>query len=382
MRKVLAKSLLAVLVLSSGWPLTSHASNVDLAITAGSIRFSEETLYAGDTVRIYATIRNKGDTDSTAQVFFYQSDRLIGGSQPVSVIADGGGDDVFVDFKLPEGSFNIRAVIQGADPADTNSSNDVAITPLFKTISDDDRDGVMNDKDNCVDEKNEDQANLDNDGKGDACDKDMDNDGVLNVDDEFPRDASKSKKEVAPTPIVKAAEDEVEPTPAPTQTSSIPSTSSTSVTDSQTSSTSSVSEPSPAAEEPTVVALDLSDIGSGGPQTSPSARFTIEQKNWHTYEFVVIPVLGDKTSTYAWDFGDGATSVQPSIKHTFASSGAFTVTLASVDAAGKVTTDSQEIEISFFHLSNPLLLATIGALVMILVGLFALIIKLRRGEEV
>ena len=134
--------------------------------------------------------------------------------------------------------------------------------------------------------------------------------------------------------------------------------------------------------EATVVALDLSDIGAGGPLISPSARFSIEQKNWHTYEFSVLPIMGDRSSTYAWDFGDGATSVQSQITHTFTSSGTFKVTLASVDEAGVITTDSQELSISFFHLSNPLLLATVGALVLIMIGLIALILKLRRGEEV
>ena len=379
MRHVFASGFILLLGLSFLSPSIARAEYVDLSISASSVRFSEDTLYANETVRIYATIRNNGDIDSIAQVFFYKSDYLIGKSQPVSVIANGGADDVFVDYKLPEGSFNIRAVIQGADPADSNSANDVATTPLFKTISDEDRDGVLNADDNCPDQANEDQVDFDRDSKGDVCDYDIDNDGVGNSDDDFPSDASKSKT-VAPPPAViepPKPEPKVEPvivTPvvvAPASAEPQPEPDVQGVQDEQ------VVNP-----EPIEVALDLSGLGYGGPVSSPAARFTYRQISWRTYEFVAAPPLGGGNYTFAWDFGDGATSVQPTITHSFPSSGLYEVTLATVDVAGTVTGDSEQLSVSFFHFANPLLLATLAVLIFILVGLVGLIVRLRRGETV
>lgn len=384
MRHLFVSGLVLALGLVFAQPTVVRAEYVDLSISSGTIRFSEDTLYAGETVRIYATIRNHGDTDSVAQVFFYKSDTLIGKSQPISVIADGGGDDVFVDFKLPEGSFNIRAVIQGADPADNNLSNNEAVTPLFKTISDDDRDGVLNEDDNCLEDSNDDQADLDGDGRGDVCDNDIDNDGVSNDDDDYPTDASKSKKIVEQPPVV---EEEPEPEPVVVKQPAVsePEPKPAAVAAEE-------EEPNPEPEvqgvqdeqlaEPEQVALDLSGLGYGGPMTSPAARFTYEQINWRTYKFVAVPPLGGEEYTFAWDFGDGATSAQAEIAHAFPSSGVYTVTLATVAQDGTVTTDSQQLSVSFFHFSNPLLLVTLAVLMLIIGGLVVLIVRLRRGEEV
>jgi len=52
-----------------------------------------------------------------------------------------------------------------------------------------DGDGVVDTGDNCPADANADQANLDQDARGDACDDDIDGDGALNGDDFAPRDA-------------------------------------------------------------------------------------------------------------------------------------------------------------------------------------------------
>lgn len=59
--------------------------------------------------------------------------------------------------------------------------------------TDTDQDHVGDNKDNCVNDANEGQADLDSDDKGDACDSDIDGDGVANAQDAFPRDKTESK---------------------------------------------------------------------------------------------------------------------------------------------------------------------------------------------
>jgi hypothetical protein len=360
-------------------PGLAQAQTADLSLSAGSIRFSEATLYAGETVRVYATIRNQGELDSIAQVIFYQSNTVIGTTQPVSVLANGGADDVFVDYTLPQGAFNIRAVIQGADPADSNPNNDVAITPLFRTVWDDDRDGRENPDDNCPDDVNADQNDIDGDNKGDVCDTDIDNDGVVNTRDVFPEDPRKSELEVQPPAVVVVAPPAPRPeiviatSPAPTETS-------VTTTNSQTENT-----------EDTALALPVEEAGLAPEvnpdsmevvSTLPEVQFTHHLLNWRTYEFKALPPLGGQDYAFAWSFGDGATSVQPTLTHTFPKSGKYTVTLAMVGPDNTIINDSQVIEVSFFHLHNPIVLLFIISLTAILGGLLVFIVRLRNGEEI
>ena len=92
----------------------------------------------------------------------------------------------------------------GAAPQDTFTytvaGGDTATVSVTVTClaEDADGDGVKDDTDNCLTMGNGDQANLDGDGRGDACDPDIDGDGVANVSDAFPRDPTRSKPGGAP----------------------------------------------------------------------------------------------------------------------------------------------------------------------------------------
>ena len=58
---------------------------------------------------------------------------------------------------------------------------------LNKSAIDLDKDGKTSGKDNCPRKSNANQADLDNDGVGDACDPDLDEDHVANSKDNCPR---------------------------------------------------------------------------------------------------------------------------------------------------------------------------------------------------
>lgn len=150
----------------------------DLGITSGDIFFPQSNLIAGQSIRLYAAIRNYGTHDVSGYASFYSGPNLIGSSQVVSVRAGGYSDEVFVDWTIPAGSFNIRVDINGQSPKDENPSNDSALTGLFIPKKDTDGDGVIDDNDNCPAIANPDQADVDGDKIGDVCDNDDDNDGL------------------------------------------------------------------------------------------------------------------------------------------------------------------------------------------------------------
>jgi hypothetical protein len=366
--------LLCLLTSIAASPLRVHASTVDLSIDTNSISFSESTLYAGDSIRIYAKIRNIGDTDVSAYVLFYQGGMLIGASQPVSTRAGGNPDDVYVDFTVPTGSFNIRAVIQGSSPQDGNPANDAAQTPLYTPIVDDDRDGVVDESDNCANDSNADQLDADKDGKGDVCDSDDDGDGVADASDQYPLDASKSKDApVVAVPVVT--------TPVTAAPSAPATTAATSSTTAQAPSNSPINGGGSATEPETAVHSDVAVTSATSKlTTSPLARFTWKQTDWRTYEFTLAEQPTDGVR-FSWDFGDGATSVQPQITHAFAGPGSYTVTLAIVDDAGNTLSDAQTFDVTFFHLDNP---QVVGIMALLVAALFAFgfaFIKLRSSKE-
>lgn len=380
----------------------ARAAGTDLSIVAGDISFSKNPLVAGDRVRLYAAIKNPGTEDVSGYVSFFQGSTPVGDSQVISVRAGGTPEEVYVDFTVPSGAFNIRAEIRATDPADQQPSNNVAITNLFTPIMDDDRDGIANELDNCPSAKNANQADADRDGMGDSCDpdddndglsddvetelgtdrtkKDTDSDGVNDPDDAYPLDGTKTKEPPpAPAPVQT-------PKPTPSTSAPKPTAAVTAVPSALPTPTSSAPLPGDAPSdqvEVTDLVEETSLLYAG--EISPGAVFSYSRVAWNQFHFEVLAPLREG-ERLEWDFGDGATSGLRAVDHIYRASGSYTVEVRRVAADGTVSEDHADVDVPFFTLNNRLVLAAIGVLLLALLagGLAAFRLRgthLKKREE-
>ncbi len=363
---------------------SAAAFNADLGFrNNGDITFSKDILVTGQTVRIYARVRNLGSVDVSGYVYFMQGEQAIGSSQVISVRAGGTDEEIYVDFVVPEGTFNVRAEIRGTDPADENPSNDVVLSSLYTPVQDADDDGVIDDEDDCPTTADSTQVDTDGDLAGDACDSDDDNDtlsdsveteiglnplkadsdsdGVTDPSDYAPNDPAITGAPIpAPEPQAVTTTATSETTAATTDTDASATTSTT--TDQADATTEAASDP--ASSNGAV----LSDL-----QISPNAIFQYEQTAWNAYRFKVRGFAGE-AYRYQWDFGDGVSSSRSEVDHAYRAFGDYQVTLTVTDANGQTAVDTTEISVSFFNFGNPYLKMLLGGLVilcLISLGLFA-----------
>lgn len=400
MKQIIVSLLIVLSPFFSALQVFAQSYTHDLGIYADDISFSKP-LIADTDVRIYATIHNLGTEDVEAYVTFFQGTELIGDSQVISVRANGLADEVFVDFHVPKGSFNVRAEIRGQSPQDENANNDVALTTLFVPVEDSDRDGIPDNEDpdddndgipdTVEDNQGTSSTNPDTDGDGandgddefpidnsetkdndadgvgdnadtdddnDGCtdayenqigtdpfDRDTDGDGVGDCDDEYPLDGSRSIEEPVEEASSPEFENEAEEEPVEEDAE-----------EAEVSEADEVPE-----EEITETEVDLYDLSES---FSPSAKLTIKstKEGWNTYSFT--PKLSgviEDNFRYTWDFGDGETAHGDTVLHEFKGSGNYTVTLTLDNGVQTVDTELP-IRISFFNFGNPLFLTVVGGL--------------------
>lgn len=361
------KRILIILALTL-FPFSAKAA-ADLSINPTDIRFSSDVLVAGDEVRMYAKVYNVGDEDVSGYVSFYQGATIIDDSLVISLPAGGNPEEVYIDFIVPEGSFNILALLRGTDPSDVNSSNDSALTSTFVPMVDSDRDGIDDADDNCPNTSNNNQLDTDGDGQGDACDADDDNDGlsddveaevqsdptqqdsdgdgVMDPDDVYPMDGQRSVLEEEPV---------AEETPVPNTETFQKIVEEVAKTIQET-----IVEPE---DQPRDVQESVENQEG---QVSLNAVFAYSQDAWNTFSFSVLTESSGQAVTI-WNFGDGVTSSKSHVQHTYSTSGEFLVSLTMTDAYGIVSSESTTVHVPFFHLKNRFVLISV-----ILLGLLLLI---------
>ncbi len=181
---------------------TVFAFDGDISINSGSISFSTSNFLEGAATRIYASVTNHSQKDLLGIVRFTDNGNQIGADQAISIFG-GSSDDIFVDWVPLYGDHRVAVKIYPWEPEIDNPNNNWAVTEIF-VAQDTDHDGITNsqdpddDNDGVIDIEDDfplnssEQYDTDGDGAGDNKDNDDDNDGVPDEYDDLPLDPNET----------------------------------------------------------------------------------------------------------------------------------------------------------------------------------------------
>lgn len=323
------------LFLLSFWivPVAGRAA-VDIGFSGGTqdIFFSVQKLVVGDRTRIYARVHNFGDTDVAAHVLFYQGDQLIGDSQVISVRAKGLSDEVYVDWTVPRGQFNIRSEVRAQEPRDENSGNDTALT------------SVLIGEDPPPPPPPPPSAPTGASGPPSSGGVGAPVGGLASS---VGSSGGRNKKDASAAPAPKTFV-ALAPPLAPTVTS--------------TTASLTASPEAPAAVE--ITGADLLKV-----------HIDVEQQRWNRFRFSADANRSDGVS-YEWSFGDGKVARGENVTHAFRFAGRYTISVVASQETGERAQDKVTLTLSFWNLGNWQLWLVL--LFLLLLVLFLLL--LTRGE--
>jgi hypothetical protein len=166
-------------------------AKIDLSIGASDVVFSKAEPIEGEEIRIFARVFNLGDKDVYGQVLFLNNGQKLTEPQPISIRTNT-YDDVFIDWIVEQGTYEIEVKIVETNPIDENIENNSVIKQDFFVDTDTDKDGIGDFYD----------PDDDNDGLFDDTEviwgtnplvADTDNDGVIDGEDVFPLDSNETK---------------------------------------------------------------------------------------------------------------------------------------------------------------------------------------------
>ncbi len=370
------KILVLAAVLALGLPATGRAVNYsyDLGIANRDITFSDGELVAGASVRIYARVTNWGTKDISGYVTFYKSESLIGDSQVVTVRPNASYDDVWVDFIVPNGSFNIRAEIKGTTPQDENRANDVAISQLFNPLPDTDGDGIPDSRDNCKNVANPDQKDSDADGLGDVCDP-YPNDSLNRPPAPPPAANTNSNSNTTNQLTVNVNQpsnlnlnsnrNSNINANAPRNINSVSNANASAGAAANSNqninivANGSAGASSTASSTDTLVPLDSTGFSDSG---LVGVEVKYRRVSWNTFDFSASPDPANLSRTVFWRFGDGETGSGETARHVFKRAGDYQVVVEATDSRGKASRAAARVSISFFNFGNWMLWLVLAGL--------------------